>query len=132
MLGERRGLTGRSAALAAALAIVAAPLAGCGKKEEKNVRLTVEAFYGAINARQGDKACARLAPETKARLEQGGKKCADVIVKETGFQSRAGVSSIAIREKTATASVNAATQQTVVKLRKVGEIWRIVSDFAAR
>jgi hypothetical protein len=125
MLAERRRLAARSAPLAAALLVAAVPLAGCGKKEEKNVRTTVEAFYGAVAAKQGAKACPRLAPEARARLERGGKRCEDVIVQAVGFDTRAGVGTIAIRNETATASVNAATQQTVVQLRKVGEAWRI-------
>ena len=125
------GLRPRSRALAAVAAaiVAAAPLAGCGKKEEQKVRTTVEAFYAAVTAREGQKACQRLTPAAQRRLEQGGKQCPAAVIEQADLGSRAGVGNIVIRGKSASANANAATQKRTLRLSKFGEAWRIDSGF---
>ncbi|KAA1424102.1 hypothetical protein F0U47_19805 [Nocardioides antri] len=58
-------------------------LAGCGSSQDGAVEDAAEEFYAALAARDGERACALLAPSTRSELEQAAQKpCPRAILEE--------------------------------------------------
>ena len=56
---------------------------GCGGSQDEAVESTVDTFYEAVVAGEGDAACEVLAPATLSELEQStGKPCAEAVLSE--------------------------------------------------
>lgn len=62
--------------------LLALGLAGCGTADrERDAAAVAERFHAALEARDGEAACAELNPETASKLEQQEKKpCEDAIL----------------------------------------------------
>ncbi|MGV9772088.1 hypothetical protein [Streptosporangium sp. NPDC003464] len=63
-----------------ALAAVVTGLAGCASAEKGPAEQAVTRFYAALHSRQGEQACALLAPEAAESLRTGGQTCAKAVL----------------------------------------------------
>jgi len=74
----------RTAAAGIVLAL-AALAGGCGVSDDrKEARATVERFYAAVDAKQGEDACSELSEDTVSQVEsQSGSSCNEVITRLT-------------------------------------------------
>ncbi|MBG0817722.1 hypothetical protein [Planomonospora sp. ID82291] len=67
--------------LAAAAALAAgAASAGCASADRVPARHAAEAFYAAVSAGQGGRACALLTPEAAEGLRTGGQRCEQAVL----------------------------------------------------
>jgi hypothetical protein len=77
-------------ARAAAIALLAVALSGCGTaSSERDARRSVQRFFAAFSSRDGAAACDELSDETVSEVEKSEKKpCAQGILSEDVFPAR--------------------------------------------
>jgi hypothetical protein len=64
------------------LGLLAATCAACGGSgDDTGVRRVVQAFFAAVHARDGSRACGMLAPQAAQSLSSGGGDCAGQITR---------------------------------------------------
>jgi hypothetical protein len=71
------------AGLAAGAALACWVLGGCGAADQGDVTSAARSFYDAVGSGDGVRACAELAPPTRAGLEQSaGRPCGQAVLAE--------------------------------------------------
>jgi Domain of unknown function (DUF4878) len=123
-------------AVLAVLTVLATALGACGQEsEEDKAKATVEDYLKAVTDGDGDAACKLVTPQTKARIERGGRSCATTISSlNTGTGKavlaqfkKAEVKNVKVTGDTATASIRVAGLSQSARLRKQGGDWKLDS-----
>lgn len=123
----------------AVLTVLATALGACGQEsEEDKAKATVEDYLKAVTDGDGDAACALVTPQTKARIERGGRSCATTISSlNTGTGKavlaqfkKAEVKNVKVTGDTAIASIRVAGLSQPARLRKQGGDWKLDSGAA--
>lgn len=120
----------------AVLTVLATALGACGQEsEEDKAKATVEDYLKAVTDGDGDAACKLVTPQTKARIERGGRSCATTISSlNTGTGKavlaqfkKAEVKNVKVTGDTAIASIRVAGLSQPARLRKQGGDWKLDS-----
>jgi predicted protein tyrosine phosphatase len=122
----------------ASVAIMVISLAGCGggQSDKEKIETTVRDYFTAFADNDFDKACNELADQTREQLVKTArvKDCPTALERGAQradikrFQSRlkdAKVVSVDIKDKTATAKVQALGATTSLPLTKDGDSWKV-------